>query len=277
MSGNQLSFARRAQGVLSRIVPDRRRHKRVSVTMLGRFMRENKQEYPCRLLDISVGGAAVMSPVTVDLGERVVAYFDHIGGVEGVVVREFEGGFAFKIHATQHKREKLAAQLTWLANRSELGDIDDREHERLTPTNGLSSLQLAEGIALNCRVLDVSISGASIATPARPGIGTKSSSASCARAWCATTPKASACASSISRTLQPCVATSAVAIRPPPRPSGPIQMNGNFDPPWWLANGVRTGRNSRQYRAKIAKKCASVTQQCSDNVGYRGAWLSEAT
>jgi hypothetical protein len=71
MSGNQLSFARRTQGVLSRIVPDRRRHKRVSVTMLGRFMRENKQEYPCRLLDISVGGAAVMSPVTVDLGERV--------------------------------------------------------------------------------------------------------------------------------------------------------------------------------------------------------------
>ena len=173
MSGNQLSFARRTQGVLSRIVPDRRRHKRVSVAMLGRFMRENKQEYPCRLLDISVGGAAVMSPVTVDLGERVVAYFDHIGGVEGTVVREFEGGFAFKIQATQHKREKLAAQLTWLANRSELGDIDDREHERLTPTNGLSSLQLAEGITLNCRVLDVSISGASIATPARPEIGTE--------------------------------------------------------------------------------------------------------
>jgi len=173
MSGNQLSFARRAQGVLSRIVPDRRRHKRVSIAMLGRFMRENKQEYPCRLLDISVGGAALMSPVTVEMGERVVAYFDHIGGIEGAVVREFEGGFAFKIQATQHKREKLAAQLTWLANRTELTDIDDREHERLTPTNGLSSLHLAEGIVLNCRVLDVSISGASVATPARPEIGTE--------------------------------------------------------------------------------------------------------
>ena len=173
MSGNQLSFARRAQGVLSRIVADRRRHKRLSVTMLGRFMRENKQEYPCRLHDISVGGAAIMSPVTVDLGERVVAYFDHVGGIEGVVVREFEGGFAFKINATQHKREKLAAQLTWLANRADLVDVDERVHERLTPTNGLSSLQLAEGIVLNCRVLDVSISGASIATPARPELGTE--------------------------------------------------------------------------------------------------------
>jgi PilZ domain len=173
MSSTQLSFARRAQGVLSRIVADRRRHKRLSVTMLGRFMRENKQEYPCKLIDISVGGAAIMSPVPVDQGERVVAYFDHIGGIEGLVVRTFDGGFAFKINATQHKREKLAAQLTWLANRAELGEVDERVHERLTPTNGLSSLQLAEGIVLNCRVLDVSISGASIATPARPEIGTE--------------------------------------------------------------------------------------------------------
>lgn len=173
MSGNQLSFARRAQGVLSRIVPDRRRHKRLAVTMLGRFMRENKQEYPCKLLDISVGGAAIISPVTVELGERVVAYFDHVGGIEGLVVREFDGGFAFKINATQHKREKLAAQLTWLANRTELIEVDERRHERVTPDNGLSSLQLAEGITLNCRILDISISGASVATPARPEVGTE--------------------------------------------------------------------------------------------------------
>ena len=172
-AANQLSFARRAQGVLSRIVPDRRRHKRVAVTLLGRFMRENKQEYPCRLIDISVGGAAVLSQVQVDIDERVVAYFDHVGGIEGNVVREFDGGFAFRINATRHKQEKLAAQLTWLANRSELGEIEERRHERITPANGQSTLQLAEGIVLTCRILDISISGASIATPARPEIGTE--------------------------------------------------------------------------------------------------------
>jgi c-di-GMP-binding flagellar brake protein YcgR len=173
MSGNQLSLARRAQSVLSRIVPDRRRHKRVSVTMLGRFMRENKQEYPCSLLDMSVGGAAIMAPVTVEIGEHVVVYFDHVGGIEGTVVREFDGGFAFKIRATQHRREKLAAQLTWLANRSELGDIQERAHERLVPGSTQSALQLADGNTLNCRVLDVSISGASVATTAQPEIGSE--------------------------------------------------------------------------------------------------------
>jgi hypothetical protein len=89
-----------------------------------------------------------------------------------MVVREFDGGFAIKINATKHKREKLAAQLTWLANRFELV-ADGRRHDRVTPKSGDSTLQLAEGIALTCRVLDVSISGASIATPARPEIGSE--------------------------------------------------------------------------------------------------------
>ena len=68
-----------------RLVADRRRHKRVNITLLGRFMRANKQEYPCKLIDISVGGTAMMSPVAVEDGERIVAYFDHIGGIEGTV------------------------------------------------------------------------------------------------------------------------------------------------------------------------------------------------
>jgi hypothetical protein len=45
MSAAQTSFARRSQGPISRVVPDRRRHKRIATTMLGRFMRENKDEH----------------------------------------------------------------------------------------------------------------------------------------------------------------------------------------------------------------------------------------
>jgi hypothetical protein len=37
----------------------------------------------------------------------------------------------------------------------------------------MQSLELAEGIKLTCRVLDISVSGASIGTPARPEIGTE--------------------------------------------------------------------------------------------------------
>jgi hypothetical protein len=173
MLASQMPFARRPQGALPRIVPDRRRHKRITITLLGRFMRESKQDFPCRLIDMSAGGAAVSCAVATHKGERIVAYFDHFGGLEGEVVRTFEGGFAFQIHASRHKREKLAAQLTWLANRSELSDADRRRHERVALTGRQFRLQLAEGIVIDCRVLDVSISGASILTPARPEIGSE--------------------------------------------------------------------------------------------------------
>lgn len=165
-----LSFGRHAT-LSSRLSPDRRRYKRVSIPLLGRFMRSNKQEYPCRLQDISIGGAAILAPVEVEEGERIVVYFDQLGGLEGAVVRQFTGGFAMRLNATQHKREKLAAQLTWLINRSELGPDEERRHERVVPQNGSSSLKLADGIVVPCQVLDVSISGASIGTEARPPIG----------------------------------------------------------------------------------------------------------
>jgi len=175
MLASPTTFARRSQGLLTRIAPDRRRHKRIAVELLGRFMRENKQEHPCKLIDISAGGAAIrpMSAIPVGAGERVVAFFDHIGGIEGTVVREFDGGFGFKLVATQHKREKLAAMLTWLANRSELDGAEERRHERIVPKSGRQQLQLAEGIILECEVLDFSVSGASIGTPARPVLGTE--------------------------------------------------------------------------------------------------------
>jgi PilZ domain len=171
MSINQTSFARRPQ--IARIVPDRRRYKRVAVVLLGRFMRATKEEYPCKLGDISVGGAAIMSPVTVELGERIIAYFDHIGGIEGEVVRLFDGGFAIKLSATQYKREKLAAQLTWLLNRSDLEGIEARRHERSKPQHSASTLTLAEGFVMSCQLIDISLSGASIATTARPAIGSE--------------------------------------------------------------------------------------------------------
>lgn len=171
MSVRQASLLNSSIRLDTRIVPDRRRHKRFQVALLGRFMRANKQEFPCRLNDISVGGAAVMSPIEVEVGERIVAYFDEIGGLEGEVARVFEGGFGMRFHVSQHKREKLAAQITWLVNKSELGDAAGRRHKRIEVVNKTSSLKLADGTTVDCRVLDVSLSGASIGTPVRPTVG----------------------------------------------------------------------------------------------------------
>jgi hypothetical protein len=152
---------------------ENRRHERFELPLLGRFMRPNKQEYPCMVRNISVGGAALNSPVDVVVGERIVAYLDFLGGVEGTVVRTFEGGFAIKYTATLHKREKLAAQLTWYLNRDLLDAEEARRpgHERLQTANKLMDLRLADGRIVQVSILDVSISGASIAIEDRPVAG----------------------------------------------------------------------------------------------------------
>jgi PilZ domain len=154
-------------------VVDQSRFKRFELALLGRFMRANKQEYPCKLNVISVGEASVNAPVEVELGERIVAYFDEIGGIEGSVVQVFEGGFAMALKATQHKRDKLAAQITWLINKDAMGSLPGRRHERVGMPNKSSTLKFPGGIAVDCRVLDVSLSGASIGTEARPAIGSE--------------------------------------------------------------------------------------------------------
>src|SRR5512147_2403790 len=78
---------------LARLVPDRRRYRRVAVTLFGRFMRENREEYPCQVTQMSAGGMALLAPVNCEEGERIVAYLDHVGRrIEGIVVRVIEGG-----------------------------------------------------------------------------------------------------------------------------------------------------------------------------------------
>lgn len=151
---------------------ERRRFQRVSVNLLGRYMLSDRREFPCQVINMSPGGIALMAPEVGAVGERVVAYVDHIGRLEGKIARTMENGFAMTIAATSRKRDKLAAQLTWLANRGILGLPEDRRHERIIPRNPVGRLVLPNGLNITCRIIDMSLSGAAIATDQRPPMGT---------------------------------------------------------------------------------------------------------
>src|SRR4029077_20019368 len=114
---------------------ERRRFQRVRVDLLGRYMLPDRREFPCQVVNMSPGGMALIAPVAGQPGERVIAYVDHLGRLEGHVARIIQNGFAMTRAATRQKREKLAAQLTWLANRHILGLPEDRRHGRVVPRN----------------------------------------------------------------------------------------------------------------------------------------------
>lgn len=150
---------------------DMRKHRRVPLSLAGRFMRADRSEYTCQLKNVSVGGAAVTTAHLPEVGERVVVYLDHLGGFEGVVARITSDGFAFVFKVTDNKREKLAAQITWLINKDDFPGVAGRLHERVGTRPRRTTLRIEDGVVIDVELLDLSASGASLGTPARPPIG----------------------------------------------------------------------------------------------------------
>src|SRR5260370_28007459 len=149
---------------------ERRRFQRVKVHLLGRYMLQDRREFPCQVINMSPGGLALLAQGIGSVGERVVAYLDHIGRVEGKITRIIDNGFAMTVSATPRKRDKLAAQLTWLANRDILNLPEDRRHDRIVPRNPIAVLTLEDGTKMTCRLIDLSLSGAAIAAENRPAL-----------------------------------------------------------------------------------------------------------
>ncbi len=152
--------------------PERRYFQRVHVKIYGRFMLEDRSEHNCQVIDMSPGDVLFRSETSGKLGEKVIAYLDHIGRIEGVITRRLDDGFAARIIASDRKRDRLAAQLTWLANKHELDLPEDRRHERVTPRNPISTIKLEDGREYRCRIVDLSLSGAAIEIDVRPAVGT---------------------------------------------------------------------------------------------------------
>ena len=148
------------------------RFQRVKISVLGRYMLANRSEFPCQVLEMSPGDAVVIAPVAGNPGEKVIAYLDHLGRVEGSILESIDGGFTMDVAASPRKRDKMAAQLTWLANKDVLNLPEDRRHERVVPDNRHSTVVLDDGRRYNCKIIDISLSGAAIELAVRPAMGT---------------------------------------------------------------------------------------------------------
>ncbi|MBS9720552.1 PilZ domain-containing protein [Tianweitania sp. BSSL-BM11] len=150
---------------------ERRNFQRMNVKLYGRYMLEDHSEYPCQIMDMSPGDAALRCDHPGEPGEKVIVYIDHVGRVEGVVIRTLPDGFAMAVVASDRKRDRLAAQLTWLANRHELDLPEDRRHERETPESPVTFLKLSDGREYQCRIIDLSLSGAAVEINVKPAVG----------------------------------------------------------------------------------------------------------
>ncbi len=150
---------------------DRRRHARLELSLFGKYMLTDRRELPCQTIDISAGGLGLAAPVIGHIGQRVVVYLDHLGRLEGDIVRHLKDGFAIQLRLSPIKRDKIADTLTWLINRSELGLPEDRRHERIEPIQKRIQVQLADGSIHPGMLVDISLSGAFVKCGIQPAFG----------------------------------------------------------------------------------------------------------
>lgn len=147
--------------------------KPMEISLTGRCMRANKVEFPCKVTEISATGARVSASTLPAQDEKVIAYIDEIGRVEGIATQIYHEGFYLLFVHSEQRQDKINETLIWIADRNTQGKREDRQHPRYVPNDPKSRFTAPDGTTYPCEVIDMSISGASIAVKLfpRPIIG----------------------------------------------------------------------------------------------------------
>ncbi len=155
---------------------ERRPDVRIIASLPGRYslsdVRGRGRVFACRAIFVSPNAIALAAPVTGKVGERVTAYIDHLGKLEGPIGGLLKQGFVMNIAASEDERGKLAAKIAWLESNKNHDAPDRRGDQRTVPANPHSAMILPDGSVETCFVLDLSVSGAAISADTVPETGT---------------------------------------------------------------------------------------------------------
>ncbi len=146
---------------------ERRRFRRMPISISGRLLDNAGREHDCRTADISPGDVRIAATQLPAVGERVVIYLEGFGRVSGKVARKCgEGEVAVIFDFSAHKREKMAEQLSLAVNR----DLGIEEPARPVLRNGAQHVRLEfeTGETYEGEVLDFSLAGITIKSKRPP-------------------------------------------------------------------------------------------------------------
>ncbi len=152
---------------------ERRRCDRAVLMLPGRYMLADGKEFDCQIIDVSPVGVAICGPLAGDLGERVVAYVQELGRIEGVIVRRAADAewFALDLRVPSHKMHKLAKRIDWLVRRQAGAVPERRSFARFDQEQERTALQLSDGREFEAGLIDVSTNSAALEVDATPPVG----------------------------------------------------------------------------------------------------------
>jgi hypothetical protein len=148
---------------------ERRRHRRVDFNAKARVLKADGVEEPCLVINASAGGALFKAVNPPAEGDRVVVYIDDVGRFEGFVIRSSKHAFAVDYRSRRAKSRRTADSLTEAVHKRAMS-LDRRGTPRIR-RDGPAMVTLEDGTVVECQILDISLTGASIAIAERPPLG----------------------------------------------------------------------------------------------------------
>ncbi len=155
-----------------------RRVTRAVVAVPGRYSlasrrntRGERREFACRTISISTEQIELAGPVSGPVGERVIAHFDELGKIEGLITRLNDDGFVMRLALPRNRRASFAAKIEWLDQHKHHNLPDDRTHKRIIPKKSRSTVMLADGTMRVCFVIDMSVTGVAVSSEISPKLG----------------------------------------------------------------------------------------------------------
>jgi hypothetical protein len=150
---------------------ERRRYDRVVMTLPGRYLLADGTEFPCEIVEVSSIGVAIRGPLVGDLGERVVAYVQELGRIEGVIVRRAADWFAIDLRVPSCRLQKIEKKIDWLVRQQAKGLPEQRSHERVDQDQEHTTLRLSDGRGFTASLIDASTEGAALPVDVAPPVG----------------------------------------------------------------------------------------------------------
>ena len=161
-------------------IPDAVRQIRSSRNMQGRYylekwyrIEEQKNFLPpteTKLVTPELVRFATPFPAV--LSDRAFVYVESLGLIRGVISRAMGPTSEMDIEMTPNERSKLAARILWADMQAGFRGTDLRRFPRFEPTHPESSIRLPDGSLSECRIANISPTGAAIISSLRPPLST---------------------------------------------------------------------------------------------------------
>lgn len=150
---------------------EQRRSERMRTSMPGKmFVVAEETTVDCHVVDLSDGGAGVTAEDMPPLQTFVILYVEGFGRFEAVVARIDGEVLGLRFVFNDRKRKALVEKLSRFVETGVADATSVRRHRRERGPSA-ASFVCENGERVPCEVIDISLTGASLRTHARPLIG----------------------------------------------------------------------------------------------------------